>query len=191
MGLFTTIKSLNDEALMSRFQADKDEQAFSEIYRRYAKRLLHFMYRMLNHDEPLAQDKLHDVFTRIIQKPELFDSSRNFKTWIFMVAANECKKHFRREQDSSIEDISASNFEVSNKIIEKLNENQFKRDLKKELSKMSYAHCTTFILRFQEHLSVKEISAVMDCSEGTVKSRTHHCLKILAKKLSNYNPLEL
>ena len=94
MRFFSTYKNKSDEELMERFQGG-DHTAFETLYRRYSKRLLHFVYRMLNHDEPRAQDVLQEVFTRIVEQPMRFDTSRSFKPWIFTVTANACRKEFR------------------------------------------------------------------------------------------------
>ncbi len=175
---------------MKRFQSERNESAFNEIYSRYSQRILYFMYRVLNGNEELAQDLLHDIFERIIKRPELFDTNKNFKTWIFTVASNECKGLFRKEKkEADIEMVSLQEFSFSpENLHDKIQEKQFRRALGIALSELSYVHRTTFILRYQEQSSIKEISAVMECSEGTVKSRTFNCLKILAVKLADFNP---
>lgn len=186
MSFFNRYKNKSDEALMLLFQ-EGNQRAFDEIYLRYSKRLLHFMFRMVNNDEALAQDLLHDVFTRLVQRPESFDANRNVKSWIFTVAANECHKSYRRQSTTDInEELEIESMESH--IID-LDQKTFRRALRKELEQLSYEHRCTFILRFQEGLSVREVSEIMDCTEGTVKSRSHHCLKNLSVKLAAYNPI--
>jgi len=46
--------------------------------------------------------------------------------------------------------------------------------------------CSTFILRFQENLSIKEISQILDCSEGTTKSRLFYVTQKLSSKLKQF-----
>lgn len=175
---------------MELFQAG-DSHAFDELYRRHSQALLRFMYRMLNHNEPLAQDLLHDVFMKLIDQPMRFDISGNFKSWIFTVAANECRKQFRQVPTDELSDHSSALPIDQDTIIEKLEHEAFKHALRKELQALSYDHRCTFILRFQEKLDVRSISEIMQCSEGTVKSRTHYCLKHLAHKLAAYNTINL
>ncbi len=164
-------------------------QAFSEIYARYSQRLLYFMYRLLNQDEALAQDKLHDVFARLIEKPMSFDANRTFKPWIFTVVANECRKHFRKKPMSYLEE-EVDIEEETLLPFDKMEQAHFRNALYKELGKLSYEHRCTFVLRYQEKLSVVEIGTIMNCPEGTVKSRIHYSIKILSKKLAVYNPLK-
>ncbi|MGB0403972.1 MAG: RNA polymerase sigma factor [Salibacteraceae bacterium] len=190
MGILTNYKSLSDEELMTRFQSGRDERAFNCIYRRYSNRLLYFMYRMLSHNEPLAQDKLHDVFTRLIENPRSFNVSRNFKTWIFTVSANECKKHYRNEKTLAIDEQPETQDFGHPDILDKIDHTDFTRELNRQLDRLSFSHRSVFVMRYQEHLSIKEISVIMDCSEGTVKSRSHYCLKKLSESLSVYNPTQ-
>jgi RNA polymerase sigma-70 factor (ECF subfamily) len=41
-------------------------------------------------------------------------------------------------------------------------------------------------LRYSNDISIKEISEIMDCPEGTVKSRIHYTLRQLSEKLAKY-----
>ena len=60
--------------------AEGNGAAFEELYARYSGKLLSYFKRMLWSDKELAEDCLHKLFLKIIEKPELFDTSRNFKT---------------------------------------------------------------------------------------------------------------
>jgi len=168
--------------------AEGSERAFTELYGRYSSALLRFMSKMLNYNESLAQDLLHEVFLVIIEQPERFDTSRNFKSWVYTVAANRCKKHYREKKTDDLESLLDSTNTPNIVLTDQLDQRAFKKDLRKELAQLSYEHRCTFILRYQERLSVKDIATIMDCSEGTVKSRTHYCLKSLSTSLAVYNP---
>jgi len=179
---------LSDEELMQRVQ-NEDRDAFNEIYLRYSTPLLRFMYRLLNHDEAIAQDKLHDIFLKVIEHPKKFDTSRKFKPWIYTIAANECKKHYRHSSKMDSFENQPTDFALEPNLIEKLELSNFNADLSKALIKMSYQHQSVFALRFIEKFSIKEIGQILNCPTGTVKSRIHHTLKILSQKLKLYNPI--
>lgn len=167
-----------------------DSAAFDYLYIRYNKRLLHFAFRMLNNNLELAEDILQDVFMKIAEKPFLFHVEREFKPWVFAIAANACKQQYRKPVTLSVED---ENLDVNYdqlKTPDQLDFAAFKIALKQELQVLTYEHRCTFILRFQENLSIKEISEIMECNEGTVKSRIHYTLKKLAFQLAEFNPLK-
>ncbi len=181
-----------DEELMTK-AAEGNGSAFEELYARYSGKLMSYFRRMLWSDKELAEDCLHKLFLKIIEKPELFDTSRNFKTWIYSAAHNICKNEYRRmDTHPNINNTQQSVMgeEALPPMQERAVDNQkFLDDLEQELETLGENHRTTFRLRYFEHLSLKEIAEVMECSEGTVKSRLYYSLKALADKLKPYKSL--
>ena len=98
-------KKMSDEELMQCISRG-DKRAFDELYVRYAKSLLTYFMRMMWKDREKAEDFVHDLFAKIINKPELFDSTRSFKTWVFSVANNMCKNEYKKQETSVITCIS-------------------------------------------------------------------------------------
>jgi len=192
MGLFSSHKNTGDEELMKRYVRG-DQSAFEEIYNRYSRRILHFMFKMLNNDEELAQDLLQDLFMKIVERPGMFDTTRNFKSWIFTVAANQCRNEFRKrnyvqlEADDTLTNEAADSYK---QLIAQIDKEVFRKQLKIELNRLSRDHKTVFILRIKEEFSIKQIAEIMDCSEGTVKSRIFYCLQTLSKRLKAFHSLK-
>ncbi len=58
------------------------------------------------------------------------------------------------------------------------------------LKKLNEDQRTTFILRHQEELSIKFIGEIMNCSEGTVKSRLFYAVEKLSKNLNLFDPIK-
>ncbi|MEZ4887981.1 MAG: sigma-70 family RNA polymerase sigma factor [Chitinophagales bacterium] len=186
-------KKSDDEKLMQWIRLG-DAKAFDTLYERYSQRMLHYFYRMLGKNEEKAQDFLQDLFLKVVEKPHLFDESRRFSTWIFTLASNMCKNEYRRLEvrrngSAYIGDFNATSEDIVLPHIDKqMDCDAFKTLLYEELAQMNDTKQTTFLLRYQEHFSIKEISEVMNCSEGTVKSRLFYITKCLAEKLEVYNP---
>ena len=169
-----------------------DNNAFNEVYKRYSKRVLYFMYKMLNNDEEKAQDLLQDLFLKIVEQPSRFDVSRRLKPWIFAIAANLCKSSYRNVKNNHIhiDDMEIEDFNNSDQtIVSNMDFASFRSQLKIELNKLSTDHKEVFILRYHEKFSVKEIAATVGCSEGTVKSRIHYSIKKMANNLSIFHSI--
>ena len=77
---------------------DGNQAAFGELYDRYSRVMINYFYRMLWKDREKAEDFMHDLFTKIINKPKLYDPNRSFKTWIYSVANNMCKNEYRKQE---------------------------------------------------------------------------------------------
>ena len=76
--------------------AQRNERAFAVLYDRYSPRMYRFFFRMLWRDAGKAEDFTQEIFLKIIEKPQLFDPERNFKTWIYTLASNLCKNEYSR-----------------------------------------------------------------------------------------------
>lgn len=162
------------------------EWAFNELYQRYSQRILYFMYKMLKQDEAKAQDLLQDVFLKIVEAPEKFDVNRNFKTWIFTIAANHCKNYFRGQKEQMLE---VEKMPVKSDTIEKdhhWDQQIFQQKLNLALLDLSPLYREAFLLKYKEGLSLKEIAMVMNCPLGTVKSRLSSATRLLGQKLAAY-----
>ncbi|MFT4598942.1 MAG: RNA polymerase sigma-70 factor (ECF subfamily) [Bacteroidia bacterium] len=181
------LSNVSDEVLME-LLSKGSKPAFNEIYARYSQNLLRYMHRMLYSNEAVAQDKLHDIFLKIIEKPHLFDTSKKFSSWIYKVASNECLKFHRSYKYS--ESLDTIKQQDTTDILSQIDDKAFQSSLLLHLGSLKIEHRQVFILRFQEHLSVAQISDIMDCPIGTTKSRIHYATKLLASKLESYNPLK-
>ncbi|MEM7659702.1 MAG: sigma-70 family RNA polymerase sigma factor [Bacteroidota bacterium] len=184
--------SSSDEELMQAV-ATGNTQAFDQLYERYNRKMLHYFYRMLNREEEKAQDMLQELFLKLVDKPHLFDPKRRFSTWIFAIASNMVKNEYRSREVRKIMsrpgDMSQLKVSVPSSE-EALHWQSFGEELGQALPKLSEIHRETFVLRYQEELSIKEISEIMQCTEGTVKSRIFYALRKLAGHLHAFDPKE-
>lgn len=185
---FTKYQDLSDEDLMVRLTKGK-KKAFDELYSRYAPRLNNYFYRMLYQDTEKADDFTQDIFLKIIEKPFSFDPTRKFSTWIYTVAGNMCKNEYRKNQVRSImqplrDEDPADHVDFVADFDKKI----FDSELMKAVDELQEHHKECFLLRYQQELSIKEIAQILDCPEGTVKSRIFYCLRKLKKSLHLFNP---
>lgn len=182
-----------DEQLM-RMVAKGDQRAFDEIYNRYAAKLAYYFTSKLKHDKEKGEDFVHDLFAKLIDRPELFDASRKFKTWIYSVANNMCINEYKKMAVRSnttngvSQDLPIASYEKG--VAEQVYEQDFANDLDSTLRDMDQKHSEVFVLRHIDGLSVKEVAEALDISPGTVKSRLFYATKKIAGQLAKYDPKE-
>ena len=190
MPLFShRIQHVSDEQLMDGIKRG-DGVAFDELYSRYSTRLLHYFYRMLGGQEEKAQDFLQDLFVKLVEKPGLFSGPR-FSTWIFTVAHNMCKNEYRRMniRNAATPDVLMTlKTDMDDHVERHLDHQAFARALCNALNALKEEQRQVFLLRHQENFSIKEISEIVGCSEGTVKSRLFYTTKKLARRLRVFDP---
>lgn len=178
-----------DEELMS-LLTKGGQQAFDELYKRYSTSLLNFFFRMLNNDRKKAEDMLHDLFLKIIEKPENFDQSRTFSSWFYTLAGNMIRNEYRSIQirNDFVQQNRDQPEEEAENLVENMDRQLFDQKLQAELDSLNPDAKTMFNLRFVEEMSISQIAEIMDCPEGTVKSRLFYTTRQLAKKLMIYKP---
>lgn len=183
---------MSDEALM-RSMSNGDQRAFDEIYKRYSGPLLGYFMRMLWRDREKAEDFVHDLFAKIIRKPDYFDMERSFKTWIYSVANNMCKNEYKKQEvRKGMSNGLDNHFSLSDTNVNVMGEVQdsfFREAFERGMESLDEKHQEAFALRHVEGLSIKEISDILDINEGTVKSRIFYATKYLAEELKMYNPV--
>lgn len=169
-----------------------DEKAFNEIYKRYAKRMLFFFYTRLYQDEQKSQDCLQDLFIKVLDKLETFDANQRFSSWVYAIASNMCKNEYRKNERSwkeahyfdwtqLIDPKAFGSFDSeSDKLL-------FIDSLQEQLSEMSDDNRMIFLLRHQDGLTIPEISDIVNCPEGTVKSKLFYTTKKLCVKLKIFS----
>lgn len=193
MRLFrTNYRKETDERLMQ-FVAKGDARAFEALYDRYSDRLLNYFYRMLWRDREKAEDFMQDLFTKLLSKPEAFDPKRSFKPWLFSIANNMCKNEYEKQAVRSGEGTELANENLAANeptMPDHLDWDAFNQSLDRELALLDEKHRTSFVLRYREELSIREISVICDCSEGTVKSRLFYALRKLTPKLSAFRGIK-
>jgi RNA polymerase sigma-70 factor, ECF subfamily len=178
----------SDEELMLLVR-EKNGQAFEVLYDRYAKRLYNYFLRMLWKDREKSRDFTQELFAKVADRPELFDPSRSFITWLYSIAHNMCKNEYAKQEVRSRvhKDIKSSDPYTELPMGgQSLDRSEFMSKLKQALDGLDETKRTTFALRFDQELTIPEIAEVMQCNEGTVKSRIFYILKDLSVKLKEY-----
>ena len=181
MGVFTNYNNKSDEQLMIRIQ-DGDHRAFEHLYDRYAPRLNAFFYKMLWSDREMAEDSVHDLFMKIIYRPELYKAEYKVRPWLFQIAANLCKNVYRKASFEKAYRERLEKQQILLPSIEREIDNNIKLEMLDEaLQTLDESRKSIFLLRYQQELSLKEIADICELPEGTIKSRLFYIKKFLAQ----------
>ena len=179
----------SDENLMALVKS-RDQVAFEELYQRYSKPLLNYFYRMLGQREELARDFLQELFTKLVDQPERYKNGCRFSSWFYAIAHNMCKNEYRRMEVRNRNQKLFTETKAESDPDRILDNKTFHAALEKALDCLSAEQRSVFILRFQEQLTIREIHEILDCSEGTVKSRLFYSVRKLAEELKDFKPDE-
>ncbi|WP_343747694.1 RNA polymerase sigma factor [Fluviicola sp.] len=182
---------MTDEQLVIAM-AGGDQRAFDKLYGRYASALLSYFMRMLWRDREKSEDFVHDFFTKLIHRPELFDTTRSFKTWMYSVASNMCKNEYKKQEirknTSNGLDHTYAVSDATKNTESEVHHTLFKEAYNYQVTQLEDKHREVFEMRHFDGLSIKEIAEALEISEGTIKSRLFYATKYLAQGLKEYQP---
>ena len=163
--------------------AQRNEQAFAELYLRYGRQMFRFFYRMLRRDAARAEDFTQELFIKIIERPEAYDPGRSFPTWLYTLANNLCKNEYRRQARAPVELTGVLEDGAGAWLPDTIDRQLLETQLRAAIDALQEPQRQCFILRYQEELSMRDIAAITGCAEGTVKSRLHYALQKVAAEM--------
>lgn len=181
-----------DQLLVERVQAG-DKQAFGLLVAKYQRRLLRLVSRLVK-DQAEAEDVAQEAFIKAYRALANFRGDSAFYTWLYRIGINTAKNwliaHGRRVPTST---------DVDSEEAENYGENDLLRDsdtperllMSKQVGEVVNQAMaglpdelrTAITLREIDGLSYEEISAVMECPIGTVRSRIFRAREAIAQKL--------
>jgi RNA polymerase sigma-70 factor (ECF subfamily) len=188
-------QSPDDLELVHRSQAG-DIAAYEELVRRYHSRIYGLVYGMTSNRED-AEDMVQEVFVKAWKALGNFRGQSGFYTWIYRIALNRTinfRKRRNRRQTVSFDEFdpdvktSESYREFSSKgsVLRKMSLSEFQEKMNAAMLKLSEKHRAVVTMHDIQGMSHAEIADVMDCSEGTVRSRLFYAHKQLQVELAEF-----
>lgn len=183
---------VTDEELLAR-SLDGDLNAFEVIVNRYKDRLYNFVLRFVK-DRQTAEDIVQDTFLRAYRNRESFRAIAKFSTWIYTIAGNLAKSELRRRKRWRFLSVGVQNEETGATF--ELPDTSATPDsntetllaetrIQEAISRLPERYREAVILRDIEGLDYNEISQIIGCPLGTVKSRINRGRLRLQEELSD------
>ena len=157
-----------------------DNRAFDLLVKKYQHKILALVGRMLK-DRDEVQDVTQEAFIKAYRALDKFRGDSAFYTWLYRIAINTAKNYLvassRRPSASNIDIEDAEIYSEDDHIKDIATpENlamreQLQQTIDTAISALPDDLRTALTLREFEGLSYEEISQVMDCPVGTVRSR--------------------
>ncbi|MBL8817324.1 MAG: RNA polymerase sigma factor [Planctomyces sp.] len=180
-----TLERLEEQQLVIRAQSG-DGLAFRQLVESYDRRLWYFVRRMLD-DEQRVADVLQEVWLNVFRSLYRLGSPAAFRVWVYRIAHDRAISELRRTGreipaealgDHDLPAADSSDADMAEERAELVH---------KGLSQLAIEHRRVLTLLYLEQMSIQEISEVLGCNPGTVKSRLHYARKALADWLREQN----
>jgi RNA polymerase sigma-70 factor (ECF subfamily) len=144
-----------------------------------------------------AEDLAQDIFMQAFKNLSGLKAVDRFRSWLYSIALNRVRDFNRKKRFRSLFYSFNDSHEVAqsyaktndhHEALDNLMIQDFWKQIGLLLDKLSRMEREVFLLRFMDHLSIKEISRVLGKSESTVKT---HLYRALQKFKREYSILQL
>jgi RNA polymerase sigma-70 factor (ECF subfamily) len=155
-----------------------DGPAFEELVYRYDRKVLKLAVSYTN-DEEDAKDVYQEVFIRVFRALPSFRFDSRFSTWLYRIVVNVCLSHRSRSQNRDFESLDVEDEDGNGRGFDPVSQDlpsdqralgsEISQHVRAALESLSPQQRLVFTLRHYEGYKLKEIAALMNCAEGTVK----------------------
>ena len=184
-----------DAELVARVQAG-DRDAFRELFEKYHRRAFAVALGVVKNKQD-AMDVVQDAFIKVHHHIQNFQGSSSFYTWLYRIAVNTAKKalvDLKRDPivtESALagRDDDDETSRVENELSDGetpdavLASKEIAQTVNAAIEALSDDLRQAITLREIEGLSYEEISEVMNCPIGTVRSRIYRAREAIAERL--------
>ncbi|MEN8251728.1 MAG: sigma-70 family RNA polymerase sigma factor [Bacteroidota bacterium] len=153
--------------------AKKDIKAFKPLYDRYYDEIYRFIYRRTG-KEHLSADLSSETFYKALENIKKYEwRNLPFGNWLYTIASNVIKKHFREKSKVFIIELDKIQLQVQNDEYVKKAGNE---ELIWVLNQLSDLELRLVELKFFEEKTFKEIALLLEMKESAVKMRLYRLL---------------
>ena len=181
-----------DQALVARVQQG-DKQAFDLLVKKYQHRVLMVIGRYIS-DHHEAMDVAQEAFIKAYRALPNFRGDAAFYTWIYRIAINTAKNHLvnrgRRPPSSDINVEDGELYDSGRRLSDEASPErmllsaEIETTVHQALDELSEDLRAALTLREFDGLSYEEISEILECPVGTVRSRIFRAREAIDKKLA-------
>lgn len=166
MTFFKRYSRHSDSELVSMVSGG-DDQAFSELLRRYQDTVYGFAFRMLQ-DAQEAEDVVQETFLRLYKISGSYRPDAALKTFLLRIAKNLCIDYFRKKRPQLLDELpEAATGDTPLNLLQTAIETD---RLEKAIDRLPSNQRAAILLRHTENMPYRQIASTMDLSEKAVES---------------------
>ena len=186
-------EQLDDRALVSRI-LEGDRDRFTELVKRYQKRVVNYVYRITHRYEE-AHDLAQEIFVKVFMALDRYDPKYQFSTWLFRIAQNTAIDALRKKsivevpiakpatdedsRDREFADTGVSPYRA-------LKNKQLASAIDVAVRELPADYRELIQLRHFAELSYEEIASMKKLPLGTVKNKLFRARNMLKETLEGF-----
>jgi RNA polymerase sigma factor (sigma-70 family) len=163
------VKKLTDEQLVSQFIETQKNLYFEQLYDRYSDKVYRKCLSFVK-DDAKAEDFTHDIFLKLVLNLGSYKETAKFSTWLYSITYNYCIDQTRVSKKYSEVGLD-ENFDLPDDDDDAEMAELEAQQLNKAMKQILPEEKSILMMKYQDDLSIKEISDSLDISESAVKMR--------------------
>lgn len=170
-----------------------DSQAFALLYERTYQKT-YFLALSILKNEYDAQDAVQETFVKILASIYTLENENLYIAWSNRITYHICLRMLEKHRDFLDERNPADtppDLDIQDDPLTDIIQNDQKRKLFQAVQQLDPVLRTTIFLKYFENMKVSEISLIMECPVGTVKSRLHTAKKRLLYSMGRDGSLSM
>lgn len=177
------IEEISDLELIHEITKTNNTHLFGVLYDRYSPIVYNKCLGFIGSKEE-AQDLTHDIFVKLFVKLKSFKGDSKFSTWLYSFTYNHCVNYLQREVRGKKNTFSVDD-EIKDEAIEEISDSvifEMKAEkLNQALSKISPEERAFLLMKYQDDLTIKEMTTLYQLGESAVKMRLNRAKANLIK----------
>jgi len=155
------------------------DKGFRSLVEKYQEKLYwHIRRLVLNHED--ADDVLQNTFIKVYRNIAGFEGKSSLYTWLYRIAGNESLSFLdqqKRRYAESLDDLSQHPAILRLKSDPWYDGEEAGILLQEAILSLPERQRQVFQLRYHDEMSYKDMSEILETSEGALKASFHHAVK--------------
>ena len=154
------------------------DTAFRELLKLYKERLYwHIRKIVISHDD--ADDVLQNTFIKVHRSIDKFKGDSKLFSWLYRIATNESITHINKKAKR----LQITNEEYQNNTLNNLaadvyfEGDEIQQKLQKAIASLPEKQQLVFNMRYFDNIKYKDMSPILETSEGALKASYHISVK--------------
>lgn len=186
-------EQLDDRALVTRI-LEGDRDRFTELVKRYEKRVINYVYRITHRYEE-AHDLAQEIFVKVYLALDRYDPKYQFSTWLFRIAQNAAIDVLRKKSIQEVPLAKPSDDEAPRdrefadggvSPYRALKNKQLSVAIDDAVRNLPSDYRELIRLRHFAELSYEEIASMKKLPLGTVKNKLFRARNLLKDALGEF-----
>ena len=163
---------MKDLEVIRNYLDTQESLCFSLLYNRYSTKIYSKCISLLK-DDALAHDATQEIFMKIFLNLSRFREKSKFSTWVYSITYNFCIDFLRRKK--KITALFSDELENAPEVVDDVPDAELLqmevKKLKVVLDEIPTGDKAILLMKYQEEMSIKEISSILEKSESAVKMK--------------------